>query len=581
MTPGATPEAAPPPPARRVALRAMLVVGGLATVLTLIVFHTVVLHPQAVMVGGAGSEHMSGAWVFTWSQRSVVEDHRFPLVIDGAGKSGRSLLYPLSVATTFVTLPLYPLLDIGARYNAAMVFNFVLALVAAFALFRHLGGDDAVALPGATMFALSPFLTSHWNAGPPEGAALGWLPLALLAAEALRRGDRVPLHHSALKGVAIAVAFAGNPYYGIFAALGSAYLTLTHPGTPWLRRLIDTAVMTVVSTVLMLPLALAIRYSLDHPDAMFAGYSEQFSWDLVNVDNADVLAFFLPLKEWVRPAHYLGVVALGAALWAGVRARPARRWLWLGIAGLVFACGGTLRIAGAVPTLGGREFALPARYLCDTVPPFTFITHPFRTIPLITLTLGAAISLLLARIRVPRLRYGASAALVVAIAIDSLVIAPSRFPIDTQPFHVPEFYRTLADDPDEYAVLDVPMGHHDATLGRYLISHLYHSKRIPYDIEGKLIPLEDAPIAFAFVNSLNTGRTHFAPPGEPVTPYKCQSPRCDAIPVLAERGYRYVVLHRYLVAEATAAELRNCIEPCIEGIHHQDDEVTVYAIPES
>jgi hypothetical protein len=559
----------------------VVVIGIVGVVLTLIVFHAVVFHPRTVMVGGAGSEHMSGAWVFTWSQRSVVEDHRFPLVIDGAGKSGRSLLYPLSVATTFVTLPLYPLLDIAARYNAAMLFNFLLALFGAFALFRYLGSDDWVALPGATMFALSPFLTSHWNAGPPEGAALGWLPLALLAAEALRRGDRVPLHYSAIKGVAIAVAFAGNPYYGIFAALGSAYLTLTHGATRWWWRLLDTAVMTVVSTALMLPLALAIRYSLDHPDAMFTGYSEQFSWDLINVDNADLLAFFLPLKEWARPAHYLGIVAWAAALWAAVRVRPARRWMWLGLAGLVFACGGTLRIAGTVPTLGDRIIALPARYLCDTIPPFTFITHPFRTIPLITLTLGAAIALLLARVRDPRLRYGASAALVLAIAFDSLVIAPSRFPIDTQAFRVPEYYRGLADDPDEYAVLDVPMGHHDATLGRYLISHLYHRKRIPYDIEGKLIPLEDAPDAFGFVNSLNTGRTHFTPPGEAVAPYKCQSPRCGAIPVLAERGYRYVVLHRYLVDEATAAELKNCIEPCVDGIHHEDDEVTVYEIPGS
>ncbi len=555
-----------------------LACGG-ALALTLLMFPTVLFGGGTRMVGAAGSEHMSGAWVFTWSQQSIVQDHRFPLVVEDVGREGGSLIYPLSLLTTIVTLPVYPLLDVPGRYNAAMIFNLMLAFIAAFALFRRLGRDDAAALPGAVMFALSPFLISHFDAGPPEGTAVGWIPLALLAAEGLRRGDRVPPVFSLLKGGAVGLAFAANPYYGVFTALAAAALTLSHPGTSWRSRLVDTALMAAASGALILPLGWVIHHSQHHPDAMAPAYSEEFARALINEDNPDLLAFFFPLRAFARPAVYLGLVALASALAGAIWARPSRRWLWIGLAGLVFALGGTLRIAGSAPTLGGYELALPARFLCASVPPFTSITHPFRALPLVTLTLGASTTLLLVRAATPRRRWIAAALLCGAIAVDALLVSPSRFPLGSMDFRAPAYLELLAGDGEDYAVLDVPMGHHDATLGRYLMYQRIHRKRIPYDINGQLIPLEAQPAAFEFVTSLDTGRTQFASPQARERGYRCGGPRCGGVPLLGEMGFRYLIVHRHLVDAATEAEMLRCVEPCLSEVFHRDEEVVIYAIP--
>ena len=562
---------------------------ALLTLLTVLLFGSVLGDLQGRIVGLTSSEQFSGAWVNAWAVRAMVEELRFPFTVPGVIFPEGSVIYPASLPTALLSAPFAGLLNSAGLFNMAMLLNFALALVGAWLFFRHLGGEPWAALPGAVLFALSPYFLDCMVNGPIEGTAVGWIPLCLWAVE---RHGGAGWRPALLRGVMVGLCFAANPYYGLFTALMTAYLLLSREGEArFSTRARRVAATALVSALLMLPLAWALDHSLTHPRSMTPEGQKRresgFVSEYVARDGArDMGSMVLPTRAFdprlLIHGAYLGLAALALCGVAVARVRGARRWLWPGLAFLLLALGGSLRLGGELIQVAGAPVPLPGRWLLQYVPPFSSMTHPYRAQPMIVLAMGAMITLLLARKVAPRHRPAASCALSLVIGLDLLLLFGTPAPLPAAPFKVPAFYTDLAAEPGDFGVVDIPPSSSDYILGRYLLYQLVHGKRLPYNLDfwrfGPSAPLS----VLAFLEGVDLILQEPNLPrswDKEARAFRCKV-NCDGPAAMAAMGYRYMVLHHTGHAPLDD-KLAACVERCLPRVHHRDNEVTVYRLPAS
>lgn len=556
---------------------------------TVVLFWNILANPSLEMVGHAHSEQNIGAWANYAAQRTIWEDHAFPGWVPGVANSEKGgVIFPVSLPTTLLSLPLYPLLNVVGSYNLSMALNMVLAFIGAFLFFRHLTGSGAslAALPGALLFVLSPYCLESFAYGPVECTALAWIPLALLGVERLGGGQL--RHHLARAGV-LALCGWSNPYYGIFTALAATYLMLSRGNLTWRRRLGRTALTMGLLGVLMLPMAWALQASITHPDSLIPRRATRPAEVLHdnyqrNLMVLDVAGLAIPTRDFntmvVRKGYYLGISGLVLCVLAAVRRRRSRRWLWLGLGALLFSVGGGLRVGGHLLSIGNVPIPMPAYYLCKYVPPFTEVLYPMRALPLVALSMGAMITLLIARLAAGWKRRGAVAATCLVLAVDLVGIFQPAPHLPTHTVRIPQFFMLAQEDPEPYGVVDLPLPVTDEEIGNYLLYQQYHRKRMPYNLDMRPFPGNNDPKIKAFFTGL------WMPPTEPNSPrdwtasasgFKCNLD-CDGRAAMASQGYRYLVLH-LSGNEYMDTKLIDCVERCFSERQYTDDQIIAYWLP--
>lgn len=558
-----------------------------AAAATVLLFYPTLGDLQGSIVGHDYSEQYSGAWVNQWAVQSVVRDHRFPLQVDNVVSREGSVIYALSLTTALMSAPFYLVLNAAGVFNVAMVLNFLLAFGASFLFFGRVAGDRWAALPGALAFALSPYLLDHFAYGPLEGAAVGWIPLALWGVEKYR-GDR-PFHHGVV-GALVALSFAANPYYGLFTFMAAGLLMITRREVPLTLRLRRAAAGLGLAAVLVLPMAWVMDLSFAHPRSLTparsqrdaSGFHEEY---ITRHGVRDLASLVLPTRgfhsRFLVHGIYLGLPLLLACGLALARVRSSRRWLWLGLLFLLVTLGGSLKVGGHLLELGGHPVPLPFRWLLLHVPPLSAVTHPFRAFPLVLLSAGAMTALLFAR---SELRGKIKAACLVLFCLlvtgDYLWAYQRQAPVPTAPYRVPSFYADLHKEPGLFGVLDIPVTGSDYMVGQYLLYQLRHGKLVPYNLDrGRFGPhAPDAARDFADALALSSqdyNDTRDWPREAGL--FRCKI-NCEGAAALASMGYRYVVLHR-TGHEAMDLKLCACVERCIKKRSREDSEVVVYGLP--
>lgn len=565
----------------------LIIVAALGLLLALWLFGPALADLQGRIVGHDYSEQYVGAWANQVALENLARHQRSLLQVDGVVSPRGGVIYPMSLTTVLLSLPFYPFWDAAGVFNLAMVLNFLLALVAAFALLRHVGGGRWAALPGALLFALSPVCLEQFAHGPVESTALGWIPLALLAVEKLP-GNRLRQH--LVRGALLAATFAASPYYGLFAALAAAYLMLTRPGLGLPARVRRAGLTLAVAGVLTLPMAWALQSSISHPRSMVPKRTapRDMTWHeqyLKRYSVIDLASLALPTRAF-NPSHlpqavYIGLPALLLGGLGLLRVRRSRRWAWLGGAALLFSLGGALKLGGYFLQVGEDPLPMPAYWLCRYVPPFSDLFYPARALPVALLALGVMITLLLSRGLPARARSWALAAAVLLLAADMLLLSPGHGPLPSAPYRVPTFYRQLAQQAaGSFGVVDLPAPSSDSEMGRYFLYQLSHRKRIPYNLDlGDLEPFSPgaSPAARRLVAGLALAEQVPHRPRDRARDarlFRCPE-SCDGVAAVHALGYRYFVLHRTGHGPLDQA-LRRCLGRCLRAPVHADARVTVF-----
>ncbi|MFZ0545192.1 MAG: hypothetical protein WAM60_07125 [Candidatus Promineifilaceae bacterium] len=543
--------------------------------LVIIVATIIVTWPIAGQLGthipGSEGDVWEHLWAFEW--------------VKGALSQGSDLFYTnlifypqgTSLAThniAWVNMSLWLVLQAvvgsGAAYSLMMLTVFVFNGFAVYLFVYELTGRFSAAITAAMVAAFWPHILSHHN--HPNLIVTAWVSLTLLA---LRRmtlsGQR---RYAFLAGVFLALVgltrWQTLVLGGIVIGFYLLYLFVANQSSLSIRARVLLLSLTMgVALLLMLPLFLA----------QFSQAPELVQTITEVVDGSDgqsdLLAYFLPSRfhPWWGEAVFarfygplqtnkvfvpflgytvLSLVVIGV-VWCW---RRTRFWLGVALLYILLALGPTLLI-------NGRSYIpLPYRLLESTFlgalirSPDRF--NVFLSVP-VAVMVGFGVKVILQHPRLKRpLGLGLVALTVLLILIEYSVRYPT-FLLDDYP----TWYSTLAQEPDEFGILELPMS--DRSYDEvYMHYQTVHGKPI---VGGSIA--RPSKETFAFINSLSmlAGVPEEKSPPEDVVNVGSQ------LTTLSQAGVKYIVFHKKFMGAERLQQWRDWL---LVAPYYEDEELLVY-----
>jgi hypothetical protein len=472
------------------------------------------------------------AWEMAWERQALLSD---PASLPHA-PIFHPLRYTLGMdepilGTTLLVVPLWPFTsDAVWLFGVARLLTFLLSAFTAYLLARELRASFGVALLAGAVFAFSPIRTDQIAHLSTLGTQ--WMPLVVLfMVRFARTGDR---RESFLAALFYALTAYACGYHGLIALVVLPLATLPLFWGRW--RLFLRAMPAVTAAFCALvPLYLLHKAALDplgyvrgaSETGVYSAALESFvatsSWNLLY---GEITApFRITQGNNLFPGLVLPALALvGAfACWRR-RAWPGRETIALAVLGLSAAL---LALGPEVRLLG--ETVMPGPFaLARELPIFRMIRVPSRAGAFIAL----ALAMLGARVLQGLHLRSPALGLLALAALAETVIAPIPMPawarvIDSRR-PPPAVYNWLAAQPGAPVVLELPLldirgiferpAQHESV---YLVRQTRHWKPLANGYAG----IEPPP----YVRLREATRSF---------------PSEEALAAFAEKGVRYVVVHR-------------------------------------
>jgi hypothetical protein len=527
----------------------------LYAVLTLALTYPVAWDLGGALAGYPDGDNTQAMWSSWWFKVAAV-DLRIP-------PENISLLYfpvgyvqPLIIATPYAdisTLPLHLFASPVVVYNLAFLASYLLTAVFTYLFCYHLTGNRWAALVGGFIFAFSPTRTMHAAAGHFTQSTTYWAPLyALFMVRLLQR----PTKRDALAcGIFLALS-------GLVSLMQTAYFVIpfTCAGLLWgwwqYRKEIGLGLR-----VRYLALSASVAAAITSPFYLPFLWRKFFGeWDLLyrpgTVDySADLAAFFSPspyhplfsrlpiqpfLEQVVGGFPFENLVFVGwiplLLAWYARREKTASLWNGLVVVTGVLSLGPLLKVGGRLVsyTVENLSTFIPLPYvLIKQLPLYDMGRTPARLTESVMLGMAALAALGLGRLmanqqrRVTRMATGIG--VLGVIAFEYLTLWP--MPVTAAP--VPSFYQQIANDGQEYAILDVPVLNRQV-IGEAMYYQTIHRHPI---VSGYLwrIPA-DGMNMMEFMNAL----TSTLVPPDIVSSESDVSPKA----LVSRYNIRYVTMHK-------------------------------------
>jgi hypothetical protein len=393
----------------------------------------------------------------------------------------------------FLSLPLQAVFNTAIAYNLLVLFAFVMAGVGAYSLVYYLTEQRSAAFVAGLIFAFSPYMEFHLRVGQPFMLSVQWLPLYLLF---LLRGLRDHWRYLPLAAFFLILVGYTDWHYTSYALVITAIVAFyellrvmfesrAQADSPaaW-RPLLGRAWGGVIAKFAAVGLMFAVGISPVLVPMMLELQRQPYAVRPIYhsiLHSTDLLAFFIPSiyhplwGEWASEIFYslvpsyitggMATLGYGAMFLALVAVWKDRKRSLLYI--LMFVCffllalGPYLQVGGVNSSDTATPIAMPYYYF-NKLPFMNIQRIPSRFVAVVMLALavlvGFGVSALskLPRIQAlsangQKLAYGA---LVGLLLFEYWPNAIPLTPIDDQ--QVSAFYRQLAQDPDEYPILEIP-----------------------------------------------------------------------------------------------------------------------------
>jgi len=429
---------------------------------------------------GDGGDDPAIAWNLWWVKYALLNAGQNPFQTD-------FMFYPLGLNLAFYTLtplnaaaalPFTLNLGVVAASNLHMLFTLIIAGLGAFLLARYLLADQpqpnqwwCAALAGG-FYAFAGSKLFYVALGQFNIASAHWIPLAVLYAIRTHRQPR-RLKNAILAGLFLTLQAWAELTYASFVLvfvglywlywLLASISALKNPAAAWRAarpQLIAALALLAVFVVGISPiLARMLPDMFTEGDFMVegGGFAAAFS--------ADLLGFVIPTMRhpllgglvthtgiiaFDKGQHiYLGVTLLGLALLAaatGYKNAQTRFWL---LAALVFA----LLTLGPTITINGHATGLAGPFVVlQQLPFFKGNRYPSRYSVMLILSLSVLAGFALAWLTSRTRRAPLLAALVAGLFLAEHLSAP----LPQSDMRLPAPYQTIAADPANFAVLDIP-----------------------------------------------------------------------------------------------------------------------------
>ena len=519
---------------------------------------------------GQSDDTLLHYWNGWWVQQALqqgVSPYFTPLLFYPAGVS----LVTQNMAWFQIApwLLLEPVTGGTVAYNLALLLNLTLCGCACFLLVWRLTVDPRAAFLSGLIYQAWPYRISQLD--HPNLIATAWIPLFLLALIlTLEKGQ-----WRYVWGTGLCYAFIGYTRWQLLipaTLMGMIYVLVTARTwlfEKWRLTIIHLAVAACIAIVLLLPpfwLLVTQQSQDDSADLLREGEE--------TLMQTDVLAFFTPSNAHTffheqtdllyeryygdRPSHrrvpaYLGAVALLLAsigFWR--QGRKGLPWFLMALLLMGLALGPLLRV-------NGRFYPeIPTLY--NLIPGVNLMRVPDRFNMFLALPVAV-----LAGYGLAGWQTGSQRRMNWVMAMIGLLILGeyTAVPVLTNPFTLSPYWQQLADEPGEFAILNLPIDVIQAKL--YMYEQTVHKRPI---LQGNLSRLPNDAYDFldsnAWLNSL-----HYAQEIDPQLNDVGQQ-----LATLAKDGIGYIVIHKTRVGADRVAHWQRYL---LMRPRYEDEQVVVYA----
>ncbi|NJP04993.1 MAG: hypothetical protein HC837_04880 [Chloroflexaceae bacterium] len=446
--------------------------------ITLLYTYPALLHMNNALVG-EGWDGLLNLWNIYWLGHAI-ETGQYPYYTT-------LMYYPFGTPLYFhtynalgslVVQPISWCCGLAPAYNVLIWLTLWASCLGAYALAFFVTQWRGASFVAGLIYGFSPYMALHLSVGQPHLLSLQWLPLTVLALLIGLRQDRRLLLLAALFLVCSALS---EWHYTIYAVLFTAIIGLYEVvlAPTWQRRItivLSIALVGALAALLLTPVLVPMLI-----EAASSPYAARGLDDNI-YHSTDVLAFLLPSiyhplwGDWAGqrfhgglvPTFIVGGVAtlgflplvLGLCALFGAL-RRSRLFLILFAICVVLALGPYLQINGQNSYFSANPIPLPY-LLLHQLPFFNIHRVPSRFVAgaMLALAVLAAIGLqwLVSQrfftAKRPLLRHGLVVLVVLIVLFEYWPRPFALTPVSAD--KVTPFFQQLADDPEPYAVLEVP-----------------------------------------------------------------------------------------------------------------------------
>lgn len=550
---------------------------GLAVLFTWPAITTLTTH----LVGGRGDLWVH-QWTFWWVKEALSQ---------GQDPFFTHLLYyphgvPLishNIAWFNIALwtPLQSLLGAITAYNILFIGSFAMNGFAVYLLAFELTKHRAAAFVGGVIFGFWPYTMSHYD--HPNMIVIFWTPLALLFLHRTlfynRRRDPI------LAGLFLALQ--GITRWQLLVMASPIFISYIFYVLIFNKRfrtknsLIRLSTTAVLALLLMIPVAIPLvidQFSRDYPEDIFISEPDGGRTDLLSYlvsprlydriwqEETAHLPLFRPYEHIGASTYYVPFLGFTTLILAFIgviiRWRQTRYWLFLAALYMLFAIGSQAAVNGRLLP------AIPLPYtLLDNTLLAAIIRRPHRLNLFLSLPMAmmaawgmvAIFNLSILKQRKPWVKA------LITLGIVGLIFGEyNQLPYETTEPFVPAWYQSLANQPEEFGTLDLPMN--DRSVDKwYMYYQTTHGKPMATGHVSRM-PRE----AFALLNTLPFIQTFLNQ--ESVMDDSLIDVTNQLRP-LAEANIRYLIIHKRFVPEGVYQVWQDwfTFAPA-----HEDEDVIVY-----
>ena len=479
-------------------------------------------------------------------------------------------------------LALRPWVGGFAAYNLTLLANLAACGFAAFLLARDLTGDGGAAFLAGLIYQCWPFRLAQLD--HPNLISTQWIPLFMLfLIRTVRRGR---WQDGVLAGTFLALTGYTRWQLLIPAAiLGGIYLVCALP-TRWAPRPRQGLALLLAGGVAALALAppvllMARQWRAASTDLLVEGEETTMQTDL--------LAYLTPsgshplLADLTQPAYeryyadrsqgrrfpaYVGFAALALALLGMWRARwTALPWLGTALVFVSLALGPVLRANGQLYTAVPMPYRTWGRVFVVRLLRFPDRFNMFLALPVAVLAAyGAGSVLARARRRGRRAcpeRDRRAAAVILCALGGAILFEYLAIPVPLQDTQLSPYYAQLASQPDDFAVLNLPIDPQQAKL--YMFAQVTHRHPI---LQGKTARFPEGAYAYLDTRPWLWGLRQSGEMSPEITDVGRQ------LASLAQDDVRYVILHKELIDIDRLARWQRTL---LTRPRFEDEQIAVYA----
>ena len=567
---------------------AVLAAFALAIVLT----WPVILSPADLLVGHPGNDIWNHVWGYWWVADAIAQGH-WPTNAELLAYPNGGTLYFIDTMQVIFSLPVQWIFGPEVAYNTVVIVQLALCGLAAWLLSRQLTGDSIAAGMSLIIFGAAPHILGQAYNGISETVCAGWVPLTLWAL--LRNIKNPNLKNSAILGFSAGICVLTSWYYGLFAALSSALIVAWYAFkhawlVDWTKMIRWTALALSIALGLVIGPFLSFQQSLSASDAIVTRDPQFVENSLLNHNITDVLSLVNPTTvpspdlfslygEELIIVIYLGWIAMvlsAYGLWATRPRDQVYMWFGLALVFLIFSLGPYLNVGGDYVLIQGKKIPLPFLPLYKAFPIFDRISHPFRFVTVVSLSLSVLSAYgfrALMRRKAPLFQSAVLGGLVFAVLLEVHWFSPAAIPIPASSSAIPEAYQEMRTDPESGAVLDLPLTIPNLERAVYVWYQKEHKRPIPWGLND--------PMPRSLINNylsmtlIRMEATH----AQSLAPILPELELVIAARTLARSGYRYIVVHDQFYPDFKAEQVHTLLQALFgEAKHYPEDQLHVYTV---